>query len=369
MSRRAPDGTNGPETRQNALVEFAADRLADWTLARRIGVRASGTGPPLTPVQRARLREDFAEVVPEAESMVSSYTGLTHHGYASRPWVMTRGEWVGANVRGFQVLVEPLAGRLAERRRTGTAAEIRRRALAGEIGAVLGYVSRRVLGQYDLFLPPDDDGLLYFVGSNVVGVERRFRLPSREFRLWLALHEVTHRLQYAVPWLRVYTSALVHDYLEHLELDPRQMGATLRRAAEEALAGRAEWSGVDWMLLLMSPEQRTVFRRMQSLMSLLEGHASFVMNRVAAGRLPHAGAFAQAVRTRRRRTGIERAFQRAVGFEAKLRQYDTGERFVASVVDRLGVDGFNRVWLDAEHLPTLEEIGTPDAWVQRSGAP
>src|SRR5436309_4803747 len=129
---------------------------------------------------------------------------------------MSRGEWVSTNLQGLQRLLEPLARRILTDNRHRS--DLRRKALGFQVGGLLGYVSRKVLGQYDVFLPPDDEGLVYFVGPNVVDTERRFALPPRDFRLWISLHEVTHRAQFAsAPWLTMYLKSLIDAYLNAIQ--------------------------------------------------------------------------------------------------------------------------------------------------------
>jgi coenzyme F420 biosynthesis associated uncharacterized protein len=347
-------------------MTLAAERLIDWKSADAIGTRVAGRGIPLSPLDRARLVEDFAELVPQAESLVEGFTSLAPGGYRSRPWVMTRAEWLRANLQGFERLLEPFAQKVVSSRAPSGLANIRRRLLGAQIGALLGYLGHRVLGQYDLFLPRDDEGLLYFVGANVVGLERKFGFPPREFRLWLSLHEVAHRLQFGgAPWLRGHVSGMIDSYLESMEVDPKVLMDSLKRAVEEVRSGRAEWRGLGWVFLLMTPDQRETVKRMQAVMALLEGHGNFVMDTVAKNRIRGAASFRRRLAERRQRGGVEGAFHRAIGLDTKIRQYDLGERFVSSVVGRVGMDGFNRVWEGAANLPTFDEVTQPDAWVAR----
>jgi coenzyme F420 biosynthesis associated uncharacterized protein len=337
--------------------------LVDWGTAAEAGRRVGGPGPRTPAVERARLREDLAELVPFAESLIGDFTGLRTNGSRSRAWVMSRPEWVGSNLSALQRLLEPLAGKLVPN--GARRSEFRRKALGAQIGALLGYVSRKVLGQYDVFLPPDDEGLLYFVGPNVVEAERRFVLPPRDFRLWIALHEATHRAQFgATTWLKPYLTRQIDAYLDTVQVDSRELLAQIRRAVDEIREG-ADWRGANGILLLMNDVQRDLFAKMQALMSLLEGHASFVMNRVAAGQVRDIDRMRRALKERRRTGGMERGFQRAIGFETKIAQYDTGERFVRAVVEGAGMDGFNRIWEREEHLPTLHEIAEPSRWISR----
>ena len=340
----------------------SAARIADWDVALQIGRKVAGPGARVVPAKRARMREDFAELVPHAEDLITAHTGMMFEGFRSRAWVMARSEWIRANLTGLQRLLEPLAERLVSEQRMGKGS-LKRKAVGAQAGALFGYVGRRVLGQYDVFLPPDDDGLLYFVGPNVAEVEQRFSLPARDFRLWVAIHEVTHRVQFgSAPWLRAHLQGLVDAYLAGISLDGREIIEQLKRAAVEARGGDSRMGRI---FLLLTPEQRDLFVQMQGLMSLLEGHASYVMNEVARDHVGDVDRMRRALQARRHGSSVDRGIQRAIGFEQKIQQYEGGERFVREVIARAGMDGFNRVWSAPDHLPTLEEIREPARWVER----
>jgi coenzyme F420 biosynthesis associated uncharacterized protein len=348
---------------------LASDRLLDWNTARTVGARTAGRGPDLLAVDRATLNEDFGELVPVASDTVQRFTGMRVDGYAARPWVMGRPDWIAANLRTFNGVLEPFAERVLARSGDGALAGVRRGALGVQVGALLGYMSRKVLGQFDAFLPPDDDGLIYFVGPNIAEAEHRFGFQPRDFRLWIALHEVSHRVQFgAVPWLRSYIGGLASTYLGSMDLDPRRMVERVRQTAASIRSGEVEWRGLGWIAALMTADQQDTFRRMQAVMSLLEGHGTYVMNAAGASMIPDVEMFKRRLDERRKgRSGLERALQRTIGLDMKARQYDVGERFVARIVERSGMDGFNRVWTSPTNLPTLEEIGSPEAWMTRVG--
>jgi coenzyme F420 biosynthesis associated uncharacterized protein len=337
-----------------------AARLADWDAAIQIGKRVAGPGPSVPPEDRARMREDLADRVVSAEGVVAELTDLRVTGFRSRAWAMGRGDWIRQNVGGLQRLMEPLAQRLLERKPNRPS--IARKAVGAQAGAILGYVSRRVLGQYDVFLPPDDEGLVYFVGPNLIEAERKYGLVPADFRLWVAIHEVTHRVQFSVaPWLRSFLSGVVDEYLDTVALDPHQLIEQLKRAADEARTG----TGPGGIFRLLTPEQRAIFDRTQAMMALLEGHASYVMNQVGTDVIPTLPRLRRALQSRRQVRGVESRLQRAIGFDQKVAQYDSGERFVREVVDRIGMSGFNLVWESREHLPRPAEVGDPASWIAR----
>jgi coenzyme F420 biosynthesis associated uncharacterized protein len=335
--------------------------LADWEIALSAGRVVAGAGPKVSPDARAALRSDLDTYVGEAEALVSNFTGLEISGFRSRAWVMGRGGWIRQNLNGLQRLMEPLADRVLEKRAHSNSdlPTATRKMLGVQVGGLLGYVSRRVLGQFDIFVPPDDDGLIYFVGPNLVEVERSFALPPRDFRMWVAIHEVTHRVQFSVaPWLRGEIRGMVDTYLETVSLDAKEL---LEQLAEGLKPGETGGG----ILRLLTPEQRPLFERTQAMMSLLEGHASYVMNRVAEDVLDDQPRLQAALARRRSVTGWEKRLQHAIGFDQKVAQYDIGERFVAHVIDRVGMSAFNLVWSGPANLPGSDEIGDPDRWVAR----
>ena len=341
-------------------------RLADWDTALRTGRTVAGAGPKVSHPDRRAMRADLTAHVEAAETLVSAFTGLEVTGFRSRAWVMGRGDWIRQNLKGLQRLMEPLAERVLERHPgRGDGPSFSRKALGVQVGGILGYVSRRVLGQFDVFLPPDDDGLIYFVGPNLVDVERSFSLSPRDFRLWVAIHEVTHRVQFSVaPWLRTELAGMVDAYLRTVSLEPKDLMEQLARAAEELRPG-APKEGPGGILRLLTPEQRPLFERTQAMMSLLEGHASFVMNEVGADAVDDLPQLRRALARRRAVTGWEQRVQRAIGFDQKVAQYEAGEGFVRAVVERVGMGGFNLVWDGPGNLPQPDEIGDADRWIAR----
>ncbi len=336
--------------------------MADWDTALQVGRQVSGPGPKVSHPERAAMRRQMSDLVLAAQEHVTAFTGLEVHGPRSRAWVMGRGDWIRQNIAGLQRMVEPLAARVLERHPHRSS--FARKALGFQAGALLGYVSRRVLGQFDVFQPPDDEGLIYFVGPNMVETEQKYGLLPGDFRLWVAIHEVTHRVQFAAaPWLRVHLAQIIDDYLATVSLEPHQLVDQFKRAAEQARGGGVHGAG--GLLLLLSPEQRAIFERTQAMMSLLEGHASYVMNEVASSLVSDLPKLRRALAARRSVKGLEKKVQRAIGFDQKVMQYATGERFVREVVAGAGPEAINEVWATAQNLPDRREMSEPGAWLAR----
>jgi coenzyme F420 biosynthesis associated uncharacterized protein len=349
------------------------NRPVDWALAERVALRVGGREPLADSYHASSLVPDFAAYTSEAEELVAAETGLRSEHGPARARVLDRPAWIRANLASFQRLLRPLLSRLEERMGSGPRPIVRvGAAVAGaELGTLLGWMSGRVLGQYDLLVVDDESAteqdLVYYVGPNVLALEKRFGFPPGEFRLWLALHEVTHRAQFTgVPWLRPHFLGLVEQAVGNIEPDPER----LVRALKEAVRGRAGQAFRDGGLLQVfaPPEQREVLARIAGLMSLLEGHGDATMDRAGRDRVPQAERFSRVLRARREAASAPvRLLQRLTGIEAKLNQYEQGERFLAAIEKVGGPRVVDICWEGPDNLPTLEEIRDPDRWLARLG--
>jgi coenzyme F420 biosynthesis associated uncharacterized protein len=329
------------------------------------------------------LQADCDDLVSQAEDLVAEATGLRSASGPARARVTDRPGWVHANVASFQRLVGPHLDRLTPARLapsgplsgclSGPLTAAGRSITGTQMGVVLGWLSTRVLGQYDLLLTEeavDDQDLVYFVGPNVVALEQQHGFEPREFRLWLALHEVTHRCQFtAIPWMRDYFVSLVEDGLGSLAPDPTRFAEAVKRLTEEVRAGRNPLRDHGALGLVATPEQLEGLHRIQALMSLLEGHGDVTMDRAGAAAIPSAARFAEVLRQRRNQTrGPARLLQQLIGMEAKFRQYEEGERFIAAVEESGGPTLLDHAWRGPEWLPSLVEIRDPSVWISRVGA-
>jgi coenzyme F420 biosynthesis associated uncharacterized protein len=343
-----------------------AERVATWIGA---GNPFGGSSLTLDVATRQQLDEDFEEVTSQAEDLVMKETGLRPISGLARARVVDRAGWVRTNLSSFRRLLGPVLEQLETGTLPGPLAGAARAVAGAQLGTILGWMSTRVLGQYDLLLAEGDDtgDFVSYVGPNVVALERRHGFPSREFRLWIALHEVTHRCQFTgVEWMRPHFLSLVDQVLSGVSPDPKRFAEGLRRAASAAREGRNPLQQAGLLGLVASPEQLAVIGNVQAMMSLLEGHGDVTMDRAGTTDVPDAAWFGRVMRERRRRAGRPaRLLQQLVGIEAKLRQYEQGERFIHAVEDSGGRDLMSRVWERAENLPTMDEINHPESWVER----
>jgi coenzyme F420 biosynthesis associated uncharacterized protein len=266
-------------------------------------------------------------------------------------------------------LVDKLGDKLA----ASPMAPLTRRAAGAEVGALLGWMSTRVLGQYDLLViedeNPADQDLVYYVGPNVLALEKLYAFPPREFRLWLALHEVTHRAQFTgVPWMREHFLSLVHQTLDAVDPDPKRFIDAIERVVKAMREGQNPLADGGLAVLVASEEQRQVLDQVAGLMSLLEGHGDITMDRAGVEHLPSAGRFGRVLRQRRQQaSGPAKLLAQLIGLEAKLAQYQQGEAFIERVEQTGGPELLDRVWESPGLLPSIEEIRDPQRWIDRVG--
>jgi coenzyme F420 biosynthesis associated uncharacterized protein len=349
----------------------------DWALAERVARRFAGREPLAGSYLEASLDTDFQAVTREAEHLVADFTGL-RSPQSARAAVLDRGAWIEANVASMRRLLAPLTDRVGERVSRSAVAPVGRRVAGTEMGVLLGYLSQRVLGQYDLLVVPDGpDGAstdetdaVYYVGSNILVLEKRYAFAPREFRRWIALHEVTHRAQFTgVPWLKGHFLSLVEQAMTLADPDPRRLAAAMGRAVDDLRRGRSPLDDGGLVALLASPEQRGILDQVQALMTLLEGHGNRVMNELGREHVAGQARMARVLQARRRARGLTGVMHRLLGLESKLRQYEVGEAFIAAVEAEAGPRAIDAAWRGPEQLPTAAELAAPSTWLERVGTP
>ena len=345
----------------------------DWDVAVSTARALVRPGPRIDPAEAKAVVAELRGMVPVAERHVADFTGLTLPDLDVPVAVVDRMGWVRANVDGFRVALEPLVDKLTQKRGgrapSGVVHLVGSRVTGAQVGTLMAYLASRVLGQFELFLPPGegDNGRLTLVAPNIVETERRLGVDPHDFRLWVTLHEVTHRTQFtAVPWLRGYFTDQVRAYIDASDLDPAQVIQRLRDAAAAVRDAVTGGEGGSLIEALQTPEQREIVARLQALMSLLEGHGDFVMDGVGPAVVPTATLIRERFDERRKGAGpVDRVIRRLFGLDLKMRQYAEGEKFVRYVVEQVGMATFNRVWESPETLPTPGEIADPAAWLAR----
>jgi coenzyme F420 biosynthesis associated uncharacterized protein len=343
--------------------------VIDWILAERIAGYVAGKGES----DDAAPSSDLASLAAESERRVVAYTGLEPARPLPAPEGVGRREWVSTNLQAMRVLLDPVLQRAGSglgplRPAVQLAAGV---VVTTEVGVLLGYLAQRVLGQYELVLldepaverPPR----LLFVLPNLGAAVRSFGAEEDEFMTWVALHEVTHAVQFSgVPWLHGHLSGLVKQLLQSAELRiDRERKLRLPSGHELRRMGRAVRSG-DLISLVASEAERETLDRVQATMAVIEGHAEHVMDAVAPDLLPSLPKLRAGIdRRRKSQSGLSRLLGKVLGLEMKLRQYEQGKFFCDAIVRQGGREALGRMFSGPEALPTLAELQDPSAWLTR----
>jgi len=339
--------------------------MVDWALAVRVGARLAGEGPTVGRDEAPAIVEELRAGADRSTGLVREFTGLVARDHSAPVLVVDRAGWVQANADAFATLLQPIVDKLSHKKPpTGLTAAIGSRITGAEIGGVLGFLGSKVLGQFDPFHEPD--GRLLLVAPNIVHVERELEADPHDFRLWVCLHEETHRVQFtAVPWMREHLFGQIQKFAETME-PAGLLEDGLGRVLEGLKNARSGGSTASLIDIVGTPEQKELLDSLTGVMSLLEGHADVVMDGVGPTVIPSVAKIRAKFNERRKGVGVlDRVLRRVLGLDAKMAQYRDGAAFVRAVVDRVGMSGFNMVWEQPEHLPTRAEITDPDAWMTR----
>jgi coenzyme F420 biosynthesis associated uncharacterized protein len=349
-------------------------QLIDWQVARTVALRVSQWQQ--FPVRdRAGRQALYEGQVAQSQPLIDEYLNVKLPESLSRVQVVDRREWIEANLRSFEHLFNPIEELYRDAaRKTGrnpAVNSLNRGFVGAQVGAMVGVLARKVLGQYDLSLlsPKGDPGVLYFVEPNINLIQTSLGVDDHDFRLWITLHETTHAYEFeAYPWVREHFSNLVSRYFSELggQLDTLRNGvwAFLQRIFKGKQEGDSHW-----IESVLTPTQRQVFNELQSLMSLVEGYSNHIMNAVGRDILPNFEQIEARMHQRKEnRSLFDELFNRITGMTLKMQQYEQGEKFVNAIADHGGKELAARVWEGPHMLPTLEEIRNPQLWITRVGA-
>lgn len=371
-----------PLFREIQRVLLSSSGPVNWELARQIGIASSSWGKD-DPVPSAEDQRGFEDAVRLAELQVASFTGLEPPADVAKVEAVRRAQWVQANIEGLRSLIEPSAAKVA-----GALAKVQREAaeeggtpfaqqmleqlapllLGAQVGAVLGSLGQHVLGQFDIAVPREGAGRLLFVVPNVAAFEHDWSLEPTEFRTWVALHEVTHRFEFARPWALPRFRSLLEDFLSTLELDVASLQQRIEsldpsdpEAMQRMLEGEEGLFGA-----VLDDEQRLKLGRIQAFMAAAEGYGDHVMHALGRTLLPTDARIEEAMLRYRESEHTDPVFERLLGIEMKRDQYRLGKVFCDTVAEQTDEVTLARMWDSAEALPSLPEIEEPRLWLARS---
>ena len=372
-----------PLFREIQRVLMSSSGPVNWELARQVGIASASFGTE-DPAPTDEDRRGFDEAVRVAELQVAGFTGLEAPPDIARVEAVRRGQWVQANIEGLRALLEPAATKIGdaiasaqreampEQAQAGVAqllGQLSPLLLGAQVGTVLGTLAQQVLGQYDIAVPrPDGAGALLFVVPNIARFERDWSLDPTEFRTWIAIHEVTHRFEFARPWALTRFRELIDDFTSTLTLDLDELQQRLAsldpsnpEGMQEVLAGQENLFGA-----VMDDEQRLKLGRIQAFMTAAEGYGDHVMHALGAQMLPSYARIDEAMRRYRETEQVDPVFERLLGIEVKREQYRLGRAFCDTVVEQTDETTLARMWDSAEALPSMPELEEPRLWLARS---
>ena len=379
-----------PLFRELQRLLMAQSSPVNWEIAGQISTAVAqmrGSGDRPGPDEQA----EFEEACRLAEMRVGQLTGLEAPGSISKVEVVDRVEWAQANLEAIRPFMERLSAGLGGALSGGLgnlgglgglggtsgseeeAAAVPMSAALGmlgplifglEVGFLMGFLSRRVLGQYDLCLPRGDANRLYFVYPNIAEAQASLGIDARQFRMWLALHEVTHQLEFAsIPWVRSHFTGLVERFIDAAEIDSGEAMSRLQSLGDPEQLSHLMSHPEELLPMLITPPQQGLARQIETLMALLEGYTEWVMEQVGSEMLPEFSKIREGLNRRKaERSSVERLLEGLLGIDLKPAQYRQGERFVRAVA---GADQLSKLWASSATLPTPAELGEPTKWLSR----
>lgn len=372
---------DAPLFREMQRVMSASSGPVNWELARQVAVAgAAEAGDDREATDEER--HGFEEAVRVAELHVARFTNLEPPTDVAEVRAVRRAEWIGANTENLASVLEPAAARIGEsldlaqrealppemRAVGGMLSQLSPLLMGAQVGQVLGFLAQRVLGQFDVAVPRSGAGAVMFVMPNIRRFETDWSLDATDFRTFVAMHEVTHRFEFAQPWTRERFGQLLDDFLSTLRIDLDSLRSrleTIDSSDPEALQGMFE-SDEGLFGTELDDEQRLKLGRIQAFMSAAEGYGDHVMHALGAELLPSYGRIEEAMRRYREGEAGDPVFERLLGVEMKREQYEAGRAFCDTVVELTDEHTLARMWESFEAMPSLPEVSEARLWLART---
>jgi len=372
---------DAPLFREMQRVMSASSGPVNWELARQVAVASAAEAGDDREASAQDL-QSFEEAVRVAELHVARFTELEPPIDVAEVRAVRRAEWIGSNTDNLAALLEPAAKRIGEsmdlaqrealppeaQAMSGMFAQISPLLMGAQVGQVLGSLARNVFGQFDVALPRSGPGAVMFVVPNIRRFESDWSLDATDFRTFVAIHEVTHRFEFARPWARERFTELLDDFLSTLRIDLEGMHqrlATIDTGDPEALQRMLE-DDKELFAPELDDEQRLKLGRIQAFMSAAEGYGDHVMHGLGSELLPSYRRIEEAMHRYREGEAGDPVFERLLGVEMKREQYQAGRTFCERVVELTDETTLTRMWDSAEALPSLPEIAEPRLWLART---
>jgi putative hydrolase len=373
---------DAPLFRELQRVMAASSGPVNWELARQVGIAtALEAGDDTAPTDEDG--RSFEMAVRVAELNVARLTGLEPPGEVAVVRPVRRAEWVTASAESLRGLLDPAAARVGQALSRAMSEQLPPEAAGAagllgqlgpllqgtQVGQVLGLLAQHVMGQYDVAVPRPGGGTMLFVVPNIQAFERDWSLDATEFRTYVALHEVTHRFEFARGWARERFVGLVDDFLSTLTIDMDQMRQRLEGldpGDPEGFRKALETEEGGLFGAVLDEEQRLKLGRIQAFMAAAEGYGDHVMHSLGREMLSSYGQIAEAARRLREGQPADPVFERLLGVEMKRAQYEQGRAFCDTVVELTDEATLARMWDSADALPSLPEIDEPRLWLART---
>ncbi len=346
----------------------------NWELVKMLAIRVANSGET-DEMPSLDMQKQFEELVRASEILTSNFTNLQFFQFASAK-VISRQDWIEANIKGFKALMEPLTQKVVEEYKKPKATDpiskllnkISPFIITLEIGLVLGYMAKNVLGQYDLCLPYGERGNIYFVAPNLLKLEKMLKIPSKDFRFWIALHEVTHALEFnSNNWITDYYKSLLKEFIESATLNLESAAERIQKLDVKNINEVInKFQSEDFLFSLVTPGQREILYRIQALMTILEGYSNFIMDKIGSRMISNFQVLKNRFENRRKIINpVEKIFRKIIGIELKLKQYEMGQKFANYIHKKMNMIGLNLLYENEKNIPTIDEIKNPDKWINR----
>ena len=368
-----------------------------WDVARQVAISTATNGTNTEANVDPSSRVSLEQLAPIADMHVRNYTGLTTctssgSGTALPNIVVTNhSTWAHHTLESYKPLFTQLATALsnpsADAPQPGTELDsetdqitammlslnkMMAPAMMGmSIGSMIGQLSLRAFGQYDLPIPREPKNQILLVASNVEQFANDWSIAVDDMRMWVLIHELTSHAVLSVDHVRDSINQQISKYIAAFRPNPNALMdrlTTMDLGTTDPMAMMQKFLTDPTIILgaVLSPEQERQAPVLDAMIASIIGYIDHSVDAISALVLGGGEQIAEAVRRRRVESAPHDSFvEQLLGLRLTRQQVERGHAFAAGVTERAGHDGLSQLFARAGNLPTPSELDASGLWLAR----
>jgi putative hydrolase len=362
---------------------MASQGPLQWDVARQVALMTATHGTNTEANVEPASRISVERLAPIAEMHVRESTGIDL-GSANSVQVVNRSIWTHLALEAYKPMFHNLAASLSSAPATVDESDdpmanmfaslnkmIAPAMMGMSVGTMVGQLSLRAFGQYDLPVPRDTSGGVLIVAPNIEAFASDWSISTDDMRMWVLIQEFTSHSILTRDPVRHTLTEMLGRYISGFRPNPDALMDRLSNVelgTDDPMKAMQKFLTDPSILLgaVRSSAQEQLAPELDAIVAAVIGYVDHHVDQVAEKLLGTDSRIAEAVRRRRVEASPQDTFvEQLLGLKLSIAQVQRGTEFVQGVVERAGATALTQLFARPGNLPTPNELVAPGLWLAR----